>query len=161
MSNDLIVAFAFGKPDTIPPNVYIGEETSTIAQKLGAIVCTQRDVPIENGIQVEYVENDQNNNPPPTLRIARRAIEIARNCNAELIWVIAAKPHRERALRDLKKSALEAELNIQFHLWEESSDCQWFCKNSEQPRTQSEKDWRYREWILENLPFWLYERIAG
>lgn len=69
-----IVAFAFGAPGRILSNRLIAGIASRKARELGATVYTQFDVLVEPEIKVEYISENPGN-PPPTLRIARGAVQ--------------------------------------------------------------------------------------
>lgn len=158
-----IVAFAFGVPSTIRSNMIIGDIASTMAQQLHAVgVYTQADVNIRGEIEVCRIE-EESNNPPPTLRIARGAVKWAAANKINDIYVVAADPHLWRTMRDMRKAAHEAKIIL--NIWPSSrtshlKDDSWFCSNSTQERTQSRKNWEKREKILRIMPFWIYKRVA-
>lgn len=157
-----IIAFAFGVPNTISSNQRISQIASRKAREMNALVYTQLDVLIEHGIEVEYI-NEQPGNPPSTLQIARAAIQWAQQRKLNKLWIVAAKPHLWRALRDVKKAVREAKGTIEVYVCSEDieqySEDSWFCPDSTQRRVQSKKAWRKREMILRLLPFFLYYRI--
>ncbi len=157
-----IVAFAFGAPYTILSNRRIARIASRKAYELDAPVYTQLDVNIELGIKVEHTEEELGN-PPPTLRIARGAVQWAKQRRLAVLWVVAAKPHLWRVLRDLNQAICEAGENIYVRTCEEIEQYpeeSWFCPNSTQKRTQSRKNWDWREKILKLVPFFVYKRVA-
>ena len=94
-----ILPFAFGVPETILSNRRIAQIASRKAHELGAPVYTQLDIHIEAGIEVEFTE-EQPSKPPSTLRFARGAAQWARRKNLTDLWVVAAKPHLWRCVRD-------------------------------------------------------------
>ncbi len=164
-----VVAFAFGVPRTLRSNKQVAEIASKKAWELGAPVYTQLDVPIPigAGIQVEYV-GEQAGKPPPTLRIARGAVQWAKKNDFHELWVAAARPHLWRVERDVKRAVVEA--------WRPGSDwidvfvCpepepylydSWFCKDSEQERTRTPKAWNKRERVVQLMPFFVYKRVAS
>lgn len=158
-----IVAFAFGVPDTIRSNRRIAEIASQKAQQLKVPVYTQLDVRIEPGIEVEYIDQELNN-PPPTLRIARGAVRWAKRLGLGELWVSAAKPHRERCLRDLEQAVREAGMQIEIRAFKEIRqfpEDEWFCPDSTQPHTRSREAWDKRERILRFMPFFLYKRVTS
>lgn len=158
-----MVAFAFGAPKMILPNQQIGIIASYNAQFFKTSVYAQKDVPLKNEITVVYAE-EEDNNPPPTLRIARGAVEWAVKNGFGQLLVVAAKPHIKRCIRDLKYAIREAKAKIYVFASaevEESFEKNWFCPDSTQKRTRSKKDWNKREWILTHMPMFLYKRIAG
>ena len=113
-----IVAFAFGVPDTIRSNWLIAEIASEKAQKLGAPVYTQLDVRIKPGIEVEYT-NEELGFPPPTLRIARGAVQWAKRNGFKDLVIIAAKPHLWRVRRDVKQAIYESGARIEAYVCKE------------------------------------------
>lgn len=158
-----IVAFAFGVPATIASNKLIASIASKLAREINAPIYTQADVCVETGIRVKYTTEMQGD-PPPTLRIARGAVDWAKANGFETLYVIAAEPHIQRCIRDLRYAVAETRTNIMVltnlkrHDFKTGS---WFCLDSTQPRTRSLKAWRSRERILEKLPMWLYKLIAS
>lgn len=158
-----IVAFAFGVPETILSNRRISQIASKKARELNCRVYTQRDIYVERGIQVEYAKEEQDN-PPPTLRIARGAVRWAKRYRLTNFLVVAAKPHLWRALRDLQKAVREAGVNIEVKVCSEVDrypEVSWFCLDSTQKRVRTRKAWNRRERILKLLPFFVYKVIAG
>jgi len=101
-----IVAFAFGVPDTISSNRRIAEIASKKAHELDAPVYTQLDVRVESGIQVEYIKEDFSK-PPSTLRMARGVVQWAKQKGFTELWVVAAKPHLWRVIRDIQQAIRE------------------------------------------------------
>lgn len=157
-----IVAFAFGVPKTIISNQRIAQIASQKALELDAPVYTQLDVAIGPGIEVAHTEETPGN-PPPTLRIARGAVQWAKRQGFKELWVIAAKPQLWRCVRDLTQSVREAGVQIAIHVFKEIEqfpEDEWFCPESTQPRARSRKDWQGRERILELMPFFIYKRVA-
>ncbi len=162
MGNSGVVAFAFGTPYTILANRRIAQIASQKARELDAPVYTQRDVLIQPGIEVQYA-GEQPGKPPPTLRIARASVAWARQRSLRVLWIVAAKPHLWRVLRDVRRAVLELGVEIIIHACDEIeqyTEDSWFCRNSTQERVRSLKIWRRREKILELLPFSIYKLIA-
>jgi len=158
-----IVAFAFGVPETILANRRIAEIASKKAQELNAPMYTQLDVRVEPGIQVEYTEEEPGN-PPPTLRIARGAVQWAKSRRLTELWVVAAKPHLWRALRDVQQAVREDGMRIEVRVCkevEQYSEESWFCPDSTQERVQSREAWDKRERVLKLMPFFVYKRVAS
>lgn len=92
-----IVAFGFGEP-SIPK---IAQIATKKALELNAPIYTQKDVIIEEeGIIVQYAPQKADK-PPPTWRIAKGAVKMARMYGNTDLWIVAAKPHIWRARRDL------------------------------------------------------------
>jgi hypothetical protein len=158
-----IVAFAFGVPETILSNRRIAEIASKNAREFNAPVYTQLDIDIEPGIQVEHTAEEPGN-PPPTLRIARGAAQWAKLHGFAELWVIAAKPHLWRALRDIQQAVREGGTHIEVRVFDEIeqySEDSWFCLESTQSRVRSRRLWEKRERILKLIPFFLYKRVAS
>ena len=157
-----IVAFAFGVPSTILSNRRIAEIASKKARELNASVYTQLDVRVEQGISVEYTKEEAGN-PPPTLRIAREAVQWAKRDGLTELWVVAAKPHLWRALRDVQQAVHEAGTRIEVRACKEIEqypEDSWFCPDSTQNRVRSSEAWNKRERILRLMPFFVYKRVA-
>lgn len=157
-----IVAFAFGVPETIRSNQRIAQIASLKARELGAPVYTQLDVRVESGIEVEYTD-EKSGNPPPTLRIARGAVQWAKRHRLTELWVVAAKPQLWRALRDVEQAVREAGEKIEVRVCKEIEhypEDSWFCSDSTQDRVRSREAWNKREKVLKLMPFFLYKRVA-
>lgn len=158
-----ILPFAFGVPETILSNRRIAHIASQKAHELEAPVYTQLDIHIDDDIEVEFTE-EQPGNPPPTLRFTRGAVEWARRKNLTDLWIVAAKPHLWRCVRDLTRAIREAKAQIKIHVCEEIKqypEDEWFCADSTQERTQSRKNWEGRERVIKLMPFFVYKLIAS
>jgi hypothetical protein len=148
--------------DTIRSNQRIAQIASQKAKELSAPVYTQLDIRVKPGIEVKYT-NEEPGNPPPTLRIARGAAQWAKQQGFKKLWIVAAKPHLWRALRDIEKAVRETGVKIKVHTCHEVEQYpkdSWFCPNSTQKRVRSSEAWYKRERILKLLPFFIYKRIA-
>lgn len=158
-----IIAFAFGTPKTIRSNRWISQIASQKACELRAPVYTQLDICIDADIKVEFTK-EHSGNPPPTLRIARGAVQWAKRNNITILWVVAAKPHLWRCIRDLTRATREINAQIEINICEKIEqypEDEWFCIDSTQERTRSQKNWIGRERILKLLPFFIYQIIAS
>lgn len=158
-----IVAFAFGAPETIRSNQRIAQIASQKARELGAPVYTQLDIHVEPGIEVEYTE-EKSGQPLPTLRIARGAVQWANQRGFKELWVVAAKPHLWRALRDVKQVVHEAGDWIEVRACKEIEqypEDSWFCPDSTQDRVRTREAWDKREKVFRLMPFFLYKLIAS
>ena len=158
-----VVAFAFGVPETILPNRRIAEIASKKAQELNSRVYTQLDIRVEDGIPVEYTEEEPGNRPP-TLRIARGAVQWAKRHELTELWVVAAKPHLWRALRDVQQAVREAGARIEVRVCKEIEqypEDSWFCPDSTQDRVRSREAGDKRESIVKLMPFFVYKRVAS
>lgn len=172
-----IVAFAFGVPETLRSNRRIAKITLRKARELNAPVYTQLDVriPLRSGslddhieymygINVQYMINDELGNPPPTLRIARGAVQWAKRHGLTELWIVAAKPHLWRALRDVQQAVREDEARIEVRVCKEIEqypEDSWFCPDSTHDRVRSREAWNERERILKLIPFFIYKRVAS
>lgn len=160
-----VVVFAFGVPSTITPNQQLAKVGGELFRELDAAgVFTQRDIVVDSDVSVRYFPKENLDNPPPTLRVARKAVEWAEVCRLKQLWVVAAPPHYWRAFRDLKKAVREKGLKIEVCKVTRTNNYQedsWFCSDSTQERTQSLKNWNKRERILRWTPFFIYKIIAS
>lgn len=157
-----IIAQAFGVPYTINSNMIISQIASQMARELNATVYTQLDILVQPGVSVVYTK-EQPGNPPPTLEIARGAVEWAIQNKVEILWIAAAKPHLWRCTRDLKRAVKEAGARIKTRVCpeiNEHSTDNWYCKNSAQRRTCSRLNWWSRELVLMLMPFFVYKRVV-
>ncbi len=158
-----IVAFAFGAPSAIASNEQIAKIASQEAKNNEADIYTQSDIIIKHHVntEIEYT-TEEAGNPPPTLRIARGAIQWSQKKGLLKIIVVAAKPHLWRAIRDLREAAKEK--GIQLDIIPSAlikPTTVWFCQNSLQPRTRSKWLWWRREVLLKIMPFFIYKKVAS
>lgn len=150
-------------------------------------IYTQNDIQFEDFedneyLNVNYFPQLHDEEAPPTLRIARGAAQWARH-RVDEVFVVAATPHRRRALRDTRKAFNEAVIHISIELANfkhpdyldakglSSYDYEpkhirgddtpyWFDPNGTQIRAASRSHWEERECILRLLPFPIYRIIA-
>ncbi len=159
-----IVAFAFGSPRDIPPNLAIGGIASCYAITTKSPVFTQLDVPIGSGIEVKRGP-EKPNEPPPTLRIAREAVRWAKELGIERLLIVAALPHLWRCRRDLRQAVAEVGASISVGVpilsIQQFPEAFWFCPFSVQSRSRSKKNWDRRERILKAMPFSIYKLVAS
>ncbi len=180
MSNNTtgVVAFAFGAPQDIKPNRMISDIAWAEAHEWhrewylnegNRPVYTQADVWVcgeDDGIDVTRV-SEQAGNPPPTLRIARGAVQWALQRNLEKLVVVAAPPHMWRAVRDLRRAADEAGADIYvvasplLRQQPYAEEYMWYCASSLQKRTRTKREWQKRDIILKLMPFLFYKRVAS
>lgn len=158
-----IVAFAFGTPATIFSNRRLAEIATGWAKELEAPVYTQRDISLGGDVEFEYAE--ETFEPPPTLRMAREAVHWAVTRGIGELYVVAATPHRDRCLRDLRVAADEAGVEIGIFgclpTPEEYVEDAWFCLDSADPSTRSARAWWRRERVVRLMPLSLYKRVAS
>ncbi len=157
---DAVVAFSFGRPANIRPNQVIANEAVRLAQKYGAPIVTQRDVPLENRICVEFIDaiGEMNQSHVSTFKVVQRFAKLAQEHDWKKVLVVAAPGYLWRCVRDLEK--------LSFVVW--VSDCMnkhpsniWFCKNSTQWWTRNYFAFWMREICIRLTPWWLYKKIAG
>lgn len=163
MKTICIITFAFGVPNTIRSNRRIAQIASKKARELDAPVFTQLDIRIEPGIRVIHTD-EMTGHPPPTLRIARDAVQWAKEQGFKELLIIAAQPHLWRALRDVREAIREIGGGISIYACQEIKqyhEDSWYCLNSTQLRTRSRKGWQSREYVLKLLPFFIYKRVAS
>jgi late competence protein required for DNA uptake (superfamily II DNA/RNA helicase) len=167
MEKELIVAFAFGKPRLLVPNLVIGvicKEKSEEILKQGkdVVIFTQYDVPIFNE-NFEVIRPDEiMNQPPSTYLLAEKAIEWAEKNEIKKIWIVAAEPHLLRATRDITYIAEQRQQKINFRICNKEiksyKNC-WFRRNSKQWWTQNKYKWWLREFILLLIPIFFYKKM--
>lgn len=160
-----VVAFALGVPSTIKSNRHIARIAArkAIAMDLAPIY-TQSDVNVRGLSVVVFYVPEELGHPPPTFRIARGAVQMAKDHGIVELWVAAAKPHLWRCLRDMKVAVREAGGGIVIRACEEIEQVpedEWFCSDSTQERTQSREAWEKRERIVRLMPFCIYKRVAS
>lgn len=186
-----IVAFAFGVPHSTLANQRIAETAryevwrqerearyqgflQESSLEIHCQIFTQRDVQFNVRIErtsievlsagdITYIEEEPDG-PPPTLRIARGAVEWAKQRRIGRLWVVAAKPHLWRCVRDLEYAICEADAHIKVSVGEEikqSLGKWWFDPGSTQKRVHSFWRWWPREIILRLMPMAIYKRVAG
>ncbi len=166
MKDTIIIAFTFGAPFDIPPNMRLAGVASAESRLLGADIFTQKDLQDINGMRLGGSLNfiEEGKDPPPTLRIARWAIQEMPK-TVKCVSVVAAKPHIWRAIRDTKRALCEVgRSNVAIIVpcaISESKWSWWFCKESTQKGTQTPWNWLKREFILRIMPFWVYKKLAS
>lgn len=184
-----IVAFAFGAPHSTFANWRIAEmaryevwrQEQESSLEIHAQIFTQRDIQFDplgpqndprdertlvevQSVEVTYIEGESDC-PPSTLRIARGAVKWAKQRGIRKLWVVAAKPHLWRCVRDLKYAIREADAHIEVFVYQgikEIPGDKWFYPlGSTQKRVQSFWKWWPREIILRLMPMGIYKRVAG
>ena len=165
-----VVVYAFGTPYSNTSNQWLVSEVRKIYMDFNSIlVYTQNDIQfIGEEFQylrdrITYFPQGENEEAPPTLRIARGAAQWARGKIEKKIIVVAAKPHLPRALRDTRKAFEEAVVNIRIEPWSDiayTSYNDWFDPNGTQIRAASRSHWERRDLLLRYAPYWLYRELA-
>ena len=159
-----IIIFAFGQPASIDSNLHLAAEAINILfQKQIEKIFTQQDIKLsisEGIVDIKYVE--EGSEPPSTLYIANKALTWALDNQLGKVIILAAKPHKWRCLRDVKKVfsnsgiIIEAQAATDYLI-----SLIWFNRDSLQMRTRKKIYWWPREIFLRLLPFFLYKRVAG
>lgn len=149
-----VVAFAFGAPANTPPNRAIARRAKEIASRHGELpIAAQHEVAPKYAYHL-----DEGKQCVSTLWLARRLRGIA-PVSWQKLLVVAAPPHLERVVRDLRYVGFDAEPDRELeYLYHEEF---WFSRNSTQRWTRSPQLWRMRETIIHLMPWWLYEWISG
>lgn len=169
-----IVAFAFGVPHFTLSNKCIAEIAMRKALSQGewsqgdvvtpAPIYTQQDIQLPRFLGKRYRVKEKEGNPPPTLRIARGAVKWAKQRGIRRLWVVAARPHLWRCVRDLEYAVCEANAQIEVFACKEimqAPESKWFDPDSTQKRVHSFWKWWPREIILRLMPMAIYKRVAG
>jgi hypothetical protein len=164
---NLVVAFAFGIPETTIANTEIALIAEKWAANLECPIYTQSEeylhfdpVLCPNVIQTK----EDPGLPAPTLRIARGAVAYAIENGISQIFVVCAKPHLWRCLRDLHKVALGEREYIEIVAVDEIQESkwsEWFCPDCTQLRARSIPVWLFYDLILRCMPWYLYKRIGS
>ena len=162
-----IVAFAFGQPWYVLSNLRIQWSAMQRSNQMQAPIFTQSDIKIdEQKFDVTFATQKKEESPPPTLRIAREAVQWAIRHDINQLWIICAKPHWWRCHRDLHfaireakmKGKIKARTPVEIMTAERMS---WFTLKSTQARTRSFPEWEKRENILRRMPMALYKVVAS
>jgi len=159
-----IVVFAFGAPATILSNRLIAQISLQKAYEFKAPIYTQFDIGIliESKIKIKYTD-EKLGNPPSTFRIARGAVQWAKQRKFRKLLVVAAKPHLHRCLRDIGYAIHESGVQIDILACKEVeyySEDIWFSPASKQRHTRSQRVWNWREKIIGVIPMFLYKFLA-
>lgn len=162
-----IVAFAFGAPETLWSNGRIAAETWEASRDYQAPIFTQSDVlikvPPKGSEGLEYIVQ-RKRRKPSTLEIARWAAYRAKQKGIDHLLVVAAFPHLERCLRDLRFAVDELGGGIRVVPYKgvyAYAPALWFRRDSLQWRTRYGWRWNATERLLMDLPMAVYVRIAG
>jgi len=153
-----IITFAFGRPSSLPSNVLLSQYTQMYAKQHSAPTFTQYDIKIQTG------EVTTTAGAVPTTRIiAKRAAKWVRKNNFETIYIVAARPHLRRCIRDIKKECRSINVSPKIIVIPEiyrTPNTTWFHKQSIQWHTRNAFLWWLRETCLLSLPYTLYKRIV-
>lgn len=185
-----LVVYAFGTPHSNKSNRALAGHVLWLIQQCPEIrfrIYTQNDISFEyfehtEWLDVTYFPQLDDEEAPPTLRIARGAAQWARHQVDEVI-VIAATPHRWRASRDTCIAFQEAVVDMPIYCQEfyhpkfisfcrsfddyadhvraaNSDRNYWFDPDGTQFRATSCRHWNGRERILRIMPYPLYRIVA-
>lgn len=166
-----LVVFAFGSPGTIGSNKLLREEMFWLLRtdydseikKVYTQTALGITTPMFNNAEVVTIPQPDEHQHPPTLRIAKWAVDTAVSDDLDQLLILAAEPHLPRCIRDTKyaaKASSDITVNYWGHVGLHPSD-KWFCQDSDQPRTRTWFNWWSREVILMSMPLWLYAKVAG
>lgn len=150
----VVVAFGFGDPATT--DVYRDIALWALRASyglLGAVVVTHSDVMDKFdrfNEQICLVPNDQRG-APTTLRLARRAVEVAKEIGAKQILVCCVLPHAARCFRDIGQAKLEMGVNAHSSI----------APGNESYSAESAWYWWLQELIRTAVPFWIYSKWAS
>jgi hypothetical protein len=169
--NIACVAFAFGVPSNTKANQRIATMACGIQIPSHPGIYTQKDINIKalqedgyrNRMQVTYTV-ERPGYPPPTLRIARGAVEWAKANRVTTLYIACAYPHIGRCTRDLQLAIRENNANIEIKICPEAREQKgWFCKDCTQSRARLRWLWYIREVILRiiHIHVQLYKKIAS
>ena len=162
----VVVAFAFGEPATIEVNRRIADWAIDASRGGLDPIVTQRDIcdVLERCSGGLYLVGNDHKGPPPTLRIARKAAEVAKEVGATRMLICCAEPHAVRCFRDVEAALDEvgskAVVKIAFYDGDYVRE-DWYTADSTQPRVRSAWSWWSREIVLRLLPFRLYGWVAS
>lgn len=156
---------AFGTPSRAQANHQLAHCATSDASVVGVKVYTQVDIEItDDGLSVEYFEQGEGEDPPPTLRLARWWVRCAVRDGIDELLLEAAPDHQWRVLRDTLKAAEEIDADIEIRLSPRPQTMydpeSWYSGDSTQPRTLTREVFMKRENKLKKMPWLLYKAIA-
>ncbi len=161
-----IVSLSFGAPGNTIVNRLLARITTQLAFLYNFPIYTQQDIQIKYfslSVDTTFTEEELGS-PPPTLRIMRGAVRWAIAGGIKTLWLVTAKPHQSRAVRDLKLAIKESKENIVIRVCTEVepfSNNFWFSSESTQWPTRSAWQWKIYNWPLERMPTQLYTWITS
>ena len=167
---NLIVAFAFGAPSSVWSNAFIASTALDASLRLDAPIFTQPDTGSPPGTvnRPTITIAEPPGKPAPTLRIARTAVQWAKQNGVQNIHIVAAAPHLWRCRHDLALAIHEAGGGIDVHVAHEKEFSEfprraWFCAEGTQWYTNSRIRWYLRDSILRYflVPLGLYRFVAS
>lgn len=172
MTEQVILAFAFGNPHWLKSNKVIAKRAVNLARIFNADIFTQKDILIDKGVArhycIMYAENkairqeDDYQEYLSTFDIIERFARCAKKEKWEKVWVVAAPQHIGRCLRDLEKTLKKENLKIEILIdsVDDYDKNTWYSEESTQWRTRSPLLWWLREIPLRIMPWRLYKKIA-
>lgn len=158
-----IVVFAFGLKGNVSNRRLQSITMDLLHADQAAPVFTQVEIEFPDEVDVSHASGSLDD-PPPTLREAREAVVWARERGLTKLWVVAAKPHLPRCLRDLARATEESGVGFELlvpGVILKSQKAEWFCLGAVETRTKTKGGWLVREWLLMALPFWMYRCVAS
>ncbi|OGG79140.1 hypothetical protein A3A39_00775 [Candidatus Kaiserbacteria bacterium RIFCSPLOWO2_01_FULL_54_13] len=155
---------AFGIPATLWSNRCIAEAASWRALVLRGPVFTQIGIRMWDGIPTFQIPGESSTSWATTMQMAFGAVDWAQKNGIDELWIVAARSHLARALRDVRFAVRKAGASIEVRAAPEVgnfSDADWFRKESGQLRTRSRFFWLCYNTALFLVPMGIYLRIAG
>ena len=149
-------------PAGIPSNLAISRITFDMASQYGLPIFTQKDlICLGPGADATYVA-EKPNHPAATLEIAFQCVDWAIQRRILILWVVGAEPHLWRCIRDLRyairKAGVEVAIVIATEVYEIPESI-WFCPDSSQSFHRTRAQWEQSDWIMRNMPMFLYVHI--
>lgn len=163
MERQVILALSFGKPSTTSANKLIATLAMEEAKKVEAsLVLADKCVPIEDKGEFNdkffyiLLGSDKEDEHCSTLDLLEQAVNFLRHHDRV---VLISEPHYLwRVMRDLKHITASVKLKIAMRPIMEKGD--WYDKNATQKRATSPTLFKFWEYTLMKLPWWLYVRVT-
>lgn len=158
----VVVAFAFGSPSSLLPNALIAHHALQTSGFGKLRIFTQWDVPLQKYSGIHFFDNEMPG--ITTLQLIKSLYKelntITRgHAHNVIINLVAAPPHKNRVIRDLRMMGFEVETDNELETKYPSST--WFDHRSTQMFTSHPLFWWPRELTLRALPWRMYKKITG
>jgi len=112
--------------------------------------------------RISFYVAEKPNHPAATLEIAFQCVDWAIQRRILILWVVGAEPHLWRCIRDLRyairKAGVEVAIAIATEVYEIPESI-WFCPDSSQSFHRTRAQWEQSDWIMRNMPMFLYVHI--
>ncbi len=162
-SENIVVAFAFGSPAHITPNILIAERALVVSDWGKKFrIFSQYDVPLQKYSGIHFL--DSGSSQISTLDLIQRLykeLTIVTHAphNTITVKLVAAPPHKSRVIRDLLNMGFDVEdaSRIWYTKYPPSI---WYDRSSTQLRTRHPLFWWPREIFLRALPWKLYKKLT-